>query len=643
VVVLRLLLGLPIAVLAASVASRLLGVRRSWVAFCTAGTVGWAAAVLVSLELSDGDWEDAALSGRTLVLTIVFTMLAAVLLDLVATPGTLARGDRAGLLVVPHPLADLRRALEPYARYREIARIARRNGLTVRLGRRGRLTDRSVAVALRQTFEQSGIVFVKLGQLMSTRDDLLPAVLTSELGALQSHVEPAPRDDMAAVLEDELGLPVDEVFAEFDWTPLGSASIAHAYSATLQSGERVIVKVQRPGMDDLVARDSRALMQLARTLERRTAVGRDLHAAAFAEQFTRHLRDELDFTIEAANMADIAAASNGTSAVRIPRVHEHLTSRRVLVQERFDGTKVTDRSRIEELGLDELSLADQLVRAMVDQLVHGHFHADPHPGNVLLLDDGRLGLIDFGMTGRLDQTQREALMQITLGAVRRDVATLRAGVEEVAVVGADVAGTALDRALRRFLADHVRPGHPIEASALHALVRLLAEFDISLPNELTACMRTLVLLDGTVREIHPGYSLIDGLRRVLEADEPAVVARTAQEQLTDAIVHELPRLRRLPGHVDRIAALAARGELRARISLFSTPQDTRAVAVLVNRVTFGLTGGLLALAGAVLLAVDPGGAGADTSVAEIFGYVLLAFAAVLVLRVVAAVVRDGYE
>jgi ubiquinone biosynthesis protein len=449
---------------------------------------------------------------------------------------------------------------------------------------------------------------------------------------------------MQAQLETELGGSVDDIFDDFDWEPLGSASIAHAYAARLHSGERVIVKVQRPDMDALVARDTSALLHLARAIDRRTPIGRDLHVQEFAADFARSLRDELDFLLEGANAMDIAAASDGASNVRIPHVYDELTTRRVLVEERFDGTSVADRAHIAELGLDDTALADALVRSMVDQLMYGHFHADPHPGNVLLLEDGNLGLIDFGMTGRLDPTQRSALLQITMSAVRQDVAGLREGIDQVAVIGADVPDAVLDRALSRCLSDNLRPGQSLDADAMNALIGLLGSFDIRLPAELTACLRALVLLDGTVRTIRPGYSLVDGMRRVLgagagEAASPG--ARTPQDEITDALVRELPRLQRLPAQIDRIATLAARGDLRTRISLFSTAQDARVVTTLVNRIALAMAGGLLAVAASLLLTIGAGPNVPGTSVTEVLGFVALGFAAVLLLRVVAAVVRDG--
>lgn len=263
---------------------------------------------------------------------------------------------------------------------------------------------------------------------------------------------------------------------------------------------------------------------------------------------------------------------------------------------------------------------------------------------MLLLDDGSLGLIDFGMTGSLDTTQRAALLQITVCAANGDAAGLRDGIEQVAEVGPDVADAELDRALSHFLSSHVRPGRKLGAEAMNELVPLLSRFDIRLPSDLTMCLRALVLLDGTVRAIDPEYSLVEGMRRLMgEGGVSAIATGPVADQLQAELLRQLPKLKQIPTHLERITSLASRGELRLRVAPFSNAEDARVVTLLVNRIILATTGGLLVVASALLLAATAASTAAGTPVLEVFGYVGLAIGAVLVLRVVAAVVRDGYE
>ena len=451
---------------------------------------------------------------------------------------------------------------------------------------------------------------------------------------------------MQAQLEEELGGPVGDLFAEFDWDPIGTASIAQAYAARLVSGDAVIVKVQRPGVDELLERDAAALLRLARAIEQRTPQGRELQATEVAEEFVRLLRQEFDFLNEAANAVQLAEATDPDSRVRIPRVHHELLTRRVLVQERFAGVSVRRRERMAQLGLDDKEIADRLVRAVVGHILRGHFHADLHPGNVLLLDDGALGLIDFGSIGHLDPAQRAALLQMTAAALHGDSAALRDAIEQIAIVGDDVTDVALERALSHFLSEHVVAGQAIDAQVMNDLIPLLATFEIRLPRELSTFFRAMVQLDGTLRTIRPDYSLVDGMGQALDGDVPTgkLVGATVADQLRQELLLELPRLRRLPSQVDRIATLAARGELRTRISLFSTERDTRVATTLVNRVVLALVGGLLSVGSALLLTATGGPrVTGDTSFTQVFGFLGLGVAAVLLFRVVAAVVRDGHN
>ncbi len=644
----RVLLEVPVAVVATLVVVRLLGARRSWVATALAGTIGWVSGTLFVVAADGWQWEAARLSAATVSVSVVFTAVAALLLDFVARPGSLARGERAGLIVLPRPWHDLKRRLEPYTRYRELLGIARRNGLVTGMSLNGhRHSNGRVppAVALRKTLEESGVVFVKLGQMASTRPDLVPPAIRDELSRLQSHVEPAPPEEMQRELESELGGTVEDLFSEFEWRPIGTASVAQAYAARLGTGEPVVVKVQRPGSDEMVARDSAALIHLARVIEQRTPQGRELHAAEVAEEFAKSVNNELDFVREAANTIELADATDAASKVRIPRIYRAMCTRRVLVEERFSGVSVC-QERIAELGVDAQELADRLVKATVGHILHGTFHADPHPGNVMLLDDGTLGLIDFGSVGHLDPVERTALMQMTAAALSGDAAGLRDGIQQVAIIGNDVGDVALERALGHFLSEHVAPGQPIDASVLNDLIPLLATYDIHLPSDLSTFFRALALLDGTIRAIKPDYSLVDGMRRVLNGQLPTSDpgGGALEDQLRAGLLQELPRLQRIPAHVDRIATLAERGELRARVSLLSTERDERVVTKLVNRLVLGLVGGLVLIGSALLLTTAAGpNIAAETTFAEVFGFVGLGVAAVLLFRVVAAIVRDGYN
>jgi ubiquinone biosynthesis protein len=500
-------------------------------------------------------------------------------------------------------------------------------------------------VALRTTLEQSGLVFVKLGQIASTRADLVPAEIRDALSDLQNAVEPASPEAMKTVLEAELGGPAEQFFAEFEPTPIGTASIAQVYAARLISGEPVVVKVQRPDMDRAVRRDMAALLRLARTIERRTPQGQQLHATELMAEFAASVEKELDFRLEAANAVTLAAATEPGSGVRIPRMYQQLSTSRLLVEERLYGAPVSHRERLAELGLDASELADRLVGAVIGHVLHGHYHADPHPGNVLVLDDGDLGLIDFGSIGHVDARQRSALLQLTMATLAGDADAVKEALETITIIGEDVDDVAFEQALAHFLSGHLALGDAIDASTFTDLMALLASFAVHVPAELSTFVRALVVLDGTLRLLSPDYQLVAGIRRLVDGGVlrpkfgDAIGARNVGQEL----VRDLSHLRKLPAQLDRIATLASRGELRARVALFSTDRDARVITTLVNRVVLALVGGLLTVGAVVLLATSQAGrvSSGGASAMQAFGLVGLAVAAVLLFRVVAAIVRDG--
>ena len=279
---------------------------------------------------------------------------------------------------------------------------------------------------------------------------------------------------------------------------------------------------------------------------------------------------------------------------------------------------------------------------MLDQIVRlGFFHADPHPGNVFVLEGGGVGLIDFGTVGRLDPIEQRAMIDILVALSRRDVALLRSGVERISDMADASSADDLERSLARLMAEHLRPGAPLDPSALQELVAMLTRFGLRLPTDVVLLSRALATLDGTVRVLSPGRSLMASVLELLGGDDssPPVVDRSAM--LRDEMLSMLPHLRRVPERVDRILGLAGRGDLRVRTVI---DEDSRRVLrTLVNRVLLsGVGAALLGVSAVLLVAPDAGPLVAgETGLFEIFGYGGLLAGAVLVLRVVATVVRDG--
>ena len=525
-------------------------------------------------------------------------------------------------------------------RYWQIVRIFTRCGVRP-LGRAPQgARSASLARSLTEALDRSGVVFVKFGQALSTRRDLLPPEFTSELGRLQDRVTPLPWAQIERVLGEELG--GTGMFTEIDTDPLASASIAQVHAATLRTGERVVLKVLRPGVTSLVERDLDIIARLARRTEERAAWAAALGVVALADGFAAALREELDFRIEARNLAAVsAAAAQDGQRVVVPRAHHDLSTRRVLVMQRLDGVSVSKASGALPAA-DREQLARDLLDSVLRQIVvDGVFHADPHPGNIMLLQDGRLGLIDFGSVGRLDSELRAALQRLLLAVDRRDPVALTDALLEVTARPDALDQQALERAVGALLVRHLAAGQAPDPTMFADLFRIVTRLVLAVPPEFAATFRALSTLEGGLRMLAPGFDIVAEAERF---GRTQVAGRLAPGSLKEAAAEELtallPMLRRLPRRVDRITAAIEGGRLSANVRVLADERDRRTISGWVQLgvlTVLAATAGLMAVA---LLALKGGPAMTATiGLYQFLGYCLLVICSLLALRVLAAVFR----
>ncbi|WP_435738494.1 AarF/UbiB family protein [Cellulosimicrobium sp. PMB13] len=535
----------------------------------------------------------------------------------------------------------LRQGRRETRRYAQILAIGVRHGLGGALSRGARQPDgsrlsrtdeRRLATGLRDALSDAGVTFVKFGQVLSTRRDLLTPTIADTLATLQSDVPPAPWPDVEAALVGSLGRPVDEVFAAFSAEPLASASVGQVHAARLPDGRAVVVKVQRPGAREQVEVDLAILGRLARRIERDTAWGRSLGVVALAEGFAASLREELDYTTEAENTLAlraalgvrsgvVAGASQGDGAgqdggaggsrepaVIVPDVVLELSGPTLLVLEHLDGTPV---GRAGDLlaGLDgttRSALASRLLAATLEQvLVAGTFHADLHPGNVLVMASGGLGLLDMGSVGRLGEPERLALAAVLLAVDADDAVAATDALLELLDAPPDLDVRRLERAVGQVIVRFRGAG--AGGAMFTALFRLVTDAGLAVPPQVAAAFRTFTSLEGTLRLLDPTFDLVASARETAQPLVRRVVTTEGlRNRATSLFLGLAPELERLPRRLAKITSDVENGRFTVSVRTFAHAEDRAFLAGLVQQVVSTVVAAAAVVAAVVLLVADGG-------------------------------------
>ena len=416
-------------------------------------------------------------------------------------------------------------------RYRQIARSVARHGfghILTQLGltgllpsvRRAAESERGLlhlsrAQRLRLLLLDLGPSFVKFGQLLSTRPDLVPRDILEELSRLQDEVPPFPFTEAAAIIEQELGRPWDEIYAAFSAEPLAAASIGQVHCARLPDDTEVVVKIRRPGISVQMETDLEILLEVARFADRHTVWGKVYRTSAVVQELQRAVLEELDFRNEAENALRIRENLRLRKDVIIPRIYTGQTSAAVLTMEKVCGIKFNQPNSLEAAGHDRAQIARLLVDIMFEQIfINGFFHADPHPGNLAVSGDGRLVFMDFGIVGKMRGSRRRQFTLLLLGIVNRNARLLVSSLTDMGFISRRVDRKALRHDVERLMEKYL--DLPLRGINLGRAVRevfvLAFEHQIRIPAEFTILGKTLMTLEGVVEDLAPELKLVELLK-----------------------------------------------------------------------------------------------------------------------------------
>ncbi len=487
-------------------------------------------------------------------------------------------------------------------RYLQVLGIARTYGL-LNPGRYDFSTDPAGSAAraqqaenLRAALEEAGGVFVKIGQLLSNRSDLLPPEWLGPLSKLQESVRPVPWPEIAALIEAELGQRLHQVFAEVDTTPIAAASIAQVHRATLLSGEQVALKVQRPNIGPEVRRDVDIALRLAKLIGRALPLASRLGTERVAADYGRDLVGQLDFRQELANLQTLTAtqaASPRPEEVRLPAAYPALSTRRLLTLEFLPGDTVARLLASETIDPATakpalLAVLSTLLRQLT---IDGIFHTDLHPGNVMLLPDGTAALVDFGTIGRLDRATRETMQELLLAYLQGDTDVMADALLRLVPLRDGASEAEYRAAIAAFTTHHLGPGAVLDVRIVDEAVELLLPYIGQIPPGLDAGARAFIIFEGTLRRALPGIDTLAEVRsaalRILRDQfRPRALGGLALDQLTWL----LPALRRAPKQLGRITEQLASGDLSIRMRAETNPTDRRFVQSLVGTVLLTMVG-----------------------------------------------------
>lgn len=501
-----------------------------------------------------------------------------------------------------------RRPYEEIARFRQVGEILLKNGLgflveRLELGRflpawrrrsseSERLVARlSVPERVRRTLEELGPTYIKLGQVLSTRPDLLPPEYISQLSLLLDSAPAVPAKDVRSQLENELGQVTENIFAELNWEPIASASIGQVHRAVLKNGQRVVVKIQRRGVDRMVEADLDLLLRQVRFVEGRSAAVREYRLSELLAEFAYALREELDYTSEGRNADRLRQNLSGDPRAWVPRVFWEYTTRRILTMEDIAGLKLSDLERLRAEKYDLSAIANLVVELYLKQVFDdGFFHGDPHPANILVCDE-RIGYVDFGMVGHLSEATKANLRDLLWAVVTQDVDEMIYTFRRMGAVAGRGNVQGLSRDLQRLLWRHY--GLALEEVPIgEFLAEVLAtafRHQVRLPAELAVLARTVLVLEGVAQSLDPGF-------RLVEAAQP-FVARIARERYSPAhlsqqglkVLRQVERLAHdLPPRLNSISAQLEEGRLTLGLDVRRLESILGKLDVVANRLAFSI-------------------------------------------------------
>ncbi|MEJ9280867.1 ABC1 kinase family protein [Ureibacillus thermosphaericus] len=536
-------------------------------------------------------------------------------------------------------------------RLRTVFKVAVTNGITRTVKyARSRDTDRQLAIALRSTLEESGGIFIKFGQVLSTRKELFSPIFIEELKKLQQKVSPMTFDEVKRILKENFSCEIDEVFSFFDEKPLAAASIGQVHRAVLKnSHEEVVVKILRPQVKTIMREDLSILLEFADWITTKSQWAESFGFKSLAEGFANSMKEETDFEIEARNMIQIRNILKRSKLnVKIPQVYEELSNENILVMEYVKGVSISDLDKIEDLSFERKELARTIVYSYLEQaLISGIFHADPHPGNISVNPEtGEVAILDFGAVCRLSGQQQEGLKLFFMGIQQGDSSLLYDAISLLIKNKNEINRQELEQAIGQILLKITYVNKVPTDETIYSIFTVIRESGLQFYSSVSLALRVIITLDGTINMIDPTFNIFEEAKKFTNdymkssLRKPITEPIETMEKMQEELAILIPNLRKIPRRIDQLIRKVEDGKVILHHDIFSDKTNSKFVTQLFSKFVLLMVGITFGIISTALLAISQFIETAYAIYLNTAAYLGLFLCSILLVRLSIQAIRD---
>ncbi|SHH53049.1 ubiquinone biosynthesis protein [Caloranaerobacter azorensis DSM 13643] len=491
-------------------------------------------------------------------------------------------------------------------RYREIAKILTKYGFDMiaeRIDNRSIISKMFIrskkysqkytrGERIRFTLEELGPTFIKFGQILSTRYDILPKDIVDELSKLQDEITPFDLDTAKSIIRDELGKDLEDVFIEFQEEPLAAASIGQVYRGVLKDGNKVVIKVQRPNIDEIIKQDIDILYTLARLFDDILKKKMVISTRDIVEEFSYFIRKELDYTYEAQNCERFRMYFKNDERVVIPKTYWEYTTKKVLVMEEIKGIKVSDIDEIDKMGFNKEKLSELGAKVFLEQIfIHGFFHGDPHPGNILVLSENKISFIDFGVVGYLDNLTFEFITTLLRAAIDRDIDKIVESLYKMNAISAETDEIGLKKEL--FFIINYYFDLPINkinfGEAFNEIMSIAYKYKLKMPSQLTLLIKSIITIEGTGKKLNPHFNLSRISKEIIKKiTKRKFNPKSVTKKIIDTTTENIENIFEITNRVNDILYKIDKDKLKIKMEIEGLNKLEKEIYIMTNKLALSL-------------------------------------------------------